>query len=233
MAETTADAAYEHALRTGQPDALYWFLPQHMQVRVEQNRTTEVEEIVRAAAEKHASPGVTAMYGGLLLEAGRCDGASDVFEQLATTNFAAPRPNSLWLRFAAECAVMCTRLRRPASVPQLQAMLEPYADQLVVTSQGGCITGSVSYYLGLLATTIGDWPQAEARFTAAAETHARIDAPIWLARTRMEHARMLLLRSQPGDSDRARELLARALATAQNLGLANVERRAVELLASQ
>ena len=81
---------------------------------------------------------------------------------------------------------------------QLQAMLEPYADQLVMTSQGGCITGSVSYYLGLLATTIGDWPQAETRFTAAAETHARIGAPIWLARTRMEHARMLLLRASPG-----------------------------------
>ena len=96
MAETTADAAYEHALRTGQPDALYWFLPQHMQVRVEQARTTEVEEIVRAAAEKHGSPGVTAMYGR---PPGRgwcdCDGASEVFEQLATTNFASPEAQQL------------------------------------------------------------------------------------------------------------------------------------------
>jgi hypothetical protein len=230
MAETTAGAAYEYALRTGQPDALYWFLPQHMQLRVEQARTTEVEETVRAAAEKHRSPGVTAMYGGLLLEAGRCDGASEVFEQLATTNFAAPRPNSLWLRFAAECAVMCARLRRPANVPQLQDMLEPYAHQLVMTSQGGCITGSVAYYLGLLATTIGDWPQAEARFTAAAGTHARSDAPIWLARGRMEHARMLLLRNQPGDRNRARELRGQALATAHDLGLVKVERDTVALL---
>ncbi|MGH8972898.1 MAG: BTAD domain-containing putative transcriptional regulator [Acidimicrobiia bacterium] len=230
VAETTANAAYEHAVRTGQPDAIYWFLPQHMQLRVEQARMAEVEEIVRSAAEKVDSPAVKAIYGGLLLEAGRWDDASEVFEELATTNFDAPRPSSLWLRFAAECAVMSARLGRPASVPQLQAMLEPYADQVVTTSQGGAVTGSVSYYLGLLAATIGDWPQAEARFATAAATHARIDAPIWLARTRMEHARMLLLRGQLGDSDRARELLGQALATTRDLGLAKVERDTVALL---
>jgi hypothetical protein len=109
-------------------------------------------------------------------------------------------------------------------------MLEPYADQLVTTSQGGAVTGSVSYYLGLLATATGDWPQAEARFTTAAGTHARIDAPIWLARTRMEHARMLLLRSRPGANERARDLLGQALATARDLGLAKVERDSVALL---
>jgi hypothetical protein len=41
---------------------------------------------------------------------------------------------------------------------------------------------------------------------------------------------MLLARRQPGDVDRARELLGQALAAARELGLTNVERRAVELL---
>jgi hypothetical protein len=41
---------------------------------------------------------------------------------------------------------------------------------------------------------------------------------------------MLLLRSQPGDTDRARELLSQALATAQDLGLTKVERDIVALL---
>lgn len=53
---------------------------------------------------------------------------------------------------------------------------------------------------------------------------------MWLARTRLEHARMLLDRRQAGDADQARELLGQALATARELGSANVERRAVELL---
>jgi DNA-binding SARP family transcriptional activator len=230
VAETMANAAYEHAVRTGQPDAIYWFLPQHMQLRLEQARIAEIEEIVRSMVEKIDSPGARAIYGVLLLEVGRWDEASEVFDVLATNDFSAPRHNALWLRCAAECAVMCARLGRPASAPQLQAMLEPYADQLVMTSQGGAITGSVSYYLGLLATTIGDWPEAEARFSTAAATHTRIDAPIWLARTRMEHARMLLLRSRPGDGDRARELLGQALATARDLGLTKVKHDTAALL---
>jgi hypothetical protein len=41
---------------------------------------------------------------------------------------------------------------------------------------------------------------------------------------------MLLTRRRPGDADRARELLGRALDTARSLGLAKVERDAVALL---
>jgi hypothetical protein len=41
---------------------------------------------------------------------------------------------------------------------------------------------------------------------------------------------MLLTRRKPGDAERARELLGQALTSARELGLANVERRAVELL---
>jgi hypothetical protein len=41
---------------------------------------------------------------------------------------------------------------------------------------------------------------------------------------------MLLIRQEPGDADRARELLRQARDTARELGLANVERRAVRLL---
>jgi hypothetical protein len=41
---------------------------------------------------------------------------------------------------------------------------------------------------------------------------------------------MLLTRRQPGDAERARQLLGQALDAARELGLGNVERRAVELL---
>jgi len=94
------------------------------------------------------------------------------------------------------------------------------------------MSGSVSYYLGLLATTLGRFDETDSRFAAAEATHERIDTPSWLARTRLERARMLLTRHQPGDAERARELLRQALATARELGLANIERRAVELLSS-
>jgi hypothetical protein len=41
---------------------------------------------------------------------------------------------------------------------------------------------------------------------------------------------MLLNRHGPGDAQRARELLGQALDVARQLGLANIERRAVQLL---
>jgi hypothetical protein len=41
---------------------------------------------------------------------------------------------------------------------------------------------------------------------------------------------MLIARGEPGDAERARELLDQALTSARELGLANIERRAVALL---
>jgi hypothetical protein len=61
-------------------------------------------------------------------------------------------------------------------------------------------------------------------------THERLAAPAWLARTRLEWARMLLTRRRPGDTDRARELLNQALPVARELGLAKIELDAVTLL---
>jgi tetratricopeptide (TPR) repeat protein len=90
--------------------------------------------------------------------------------------------------------------------------------------------GSVSHYLGLLAATLERYDEAEARFEAAQSIHEEFAAPTWLARTRLEWARMLLTRRELADAEHARELLGQALATARELGLANVERRAVELL---
>ena len=86
-------------------------------------------------------------------------------------------------------------------------------------------------YLALLAMLMDRFDEAEARFAAAEAAHERIGAPTWLARTRLEWARMLINRGRPGDAEQARELLRQAVATARELRLANIERRAVELLA--
>jgi hypothetical protein len=88
----------------------------------------------------------------------------------------------------------------------------------------------VAHHLGLLASTLGRYDEADRRFGDAAAIHVRIGAPHWLARTRLEWARMLLTRRQPGDTARGREFLSHALATARELALANVERNAVALL---
>jgi hypothetical protein len=110
-------------------------------------------------------------------------------------------------------------------------MLEPYADQLVVGAFAGWITGPVAFFLAPLCATVADWSAADMYFAAAAATHERIGAPSWLARTRVEWARMLLARAEAGDAERADDLLQQALTAARDLGLVNIERGAAELLA--
>ena len=49
--------------------------------------------------------------------------------------------------------------------------------------------------------------------------NASVGARPWLAHTQDDYARMLLERDQPGDSERARELLAEAISTYHSLGM--------------
>jgi class 3 adenylate cyclase len=231
-AEAEIFAAYEHAMVTGQPDAPIFFMCQHFLLRLDQGRLPELEETIRHLHERTGHPAGKARYGYVLSEAGRWHEAGEMFDELAATGFAVPPNNVLWLLSATECAILCARLGKAASAPTLRSMLEPYADQLVVIAQGGAISGSVAYYLGLLAATMTDWNDAEAYFAASVETYERIGAPAWLARTHLEWGRMLLARGEPGDDKRADELLHRALGTARELGLPNVERSTASLLAS-
>ena len=49
--------------------------------------------------------------------------------------------------------------------------------------------------------------------------NARMGARPWLAHTQHDYARMLLARDQPGDAERALELLAEAVSTYHSLGM--------------
>ena len=110
----------------------------------------------------------------------------------------------------------------------LAEKLRPFAGML---AHNGCTTfGAVDRYLGMLATTLGRYFEADAHFAAAAAIHTRIGAPAWLARTQVDWGRMLLRRDGKGDAEQAGELLASALRTARRIGLPTVERRSAALL---
>ena len=82
----------------------------------------------------------------------------------------------------------------------------------------------------MLATTLGRFDDADARFASVSAVYERIGAPSWLGYTRIEWARMLLARRGPGDTAGAEDLLGQALTGAEQFGLPNVERRARALL---
>ena len=73
--------------------------------------------------------------------------------------------------------------------------------------------------LGILATSLERFEDAERHFVEAATMNERMGARPWVAHTQLEHARMLLRRGGDGDRTQATELLARAQATYRELGM--------------
>jgi class 3 adenylate cyclase len=214
----------------GQPDAWALHLWQQFSVRFEQGRLDELVGELRRMAE--AIPGLPACRVLVALahaELDQADEARAAFRGLAESEFAGLPVDTIWLRAATDSAAVCAHLGEAGWAGVLYQQLAPYAAQFP-TACLGTPTGSVAYHLGLLATTLARFDDAATHFAAAEAAHARVGAPTWLARTRLERARMLLTRCRPGDVDGARELLGQALTTARELGLGNVERHAVALL---
>jgi hypothetical protein len=228
VADRLAGRILEEGQRIGQPDAsVYWAI--HLfDVRRDQGRLAEFEADLAVVARDF--PGLTFLRAYLALlfcEIDEDARARPIFEDFAA-DFSAIAVDVVWTRAVAALAEVCTHLGDPTRAGELSAMLAPYADQLATAA--GTLGGSLSHHLGMLAGTLSRFDEADAYFVAAAATHDRIKAPAWLARTRLEWARMLLAQGQPGGAERARDFLGQALATARELGLANVERRAVALL---
>jgi tetratricopeptide (TPR) repeat protein len=229
-ADRIALEAFEIGEASGQPDARFVFLIQRAVIRFGQGRLGELEPELSAMSALFPSvPGAAALVAAAYCQRGAEAEARSPFDRLAAVSFELPK-DPLWLGFLTMAADVACRLGDHRSASTLYDLLRPYTEVFPVLS--AVSTGSTDHYLGMLAVVTGRAADAEEHFRAAAATHERMQAPIWLARTRLEWARMLLARRQPGDAERARELLGQALATARELGLAHIERGAVQLLRS-
>lgn len=226
-AEAAVDASREVA-PTGLEE--FFSAAHRYALRLAQGRLAELTRLIAEVAEQTNNAYPKSVQAHCLAEMGQVEAAASVFDDAAANDFAYPTNNVAWLDYGAESAWLCHRLDRVDCVPRIRAWLEPYADQLVLGAFAAMMIGSVAMYLGLLCTTAGDWSAADSYFADAAATHERIDAPIWLARTRVDWARMLLARNEPDDATRAEELLTKALGSARRLGLAAIERDATTLL---
>ena len=213
-----------------QPDAKVFHVAQMFFVCYEQGR---LEELLPTFLEMAADPGfkvpvAEVICAFIFCELDRPDQGRPYYEALAADRFGGIRFDHLWLTGIALSAEVAVRLEDSESAALLGDLLTPYTDQVV--NIHGWQLNCVTHYLGLLATSLGRFDQAEAHFQATVDRQLRLGTPAWLAHTRYEWARMLLARRAPGDEEQARELLGQALATARELGLSNVERRTVALL---
>jgi tetratricopeptide (TPR) repeat protein len=226
--ERRARAGFELGQSTGQGDAPTYLAAFLFLIRLDQGRLGELEEIlaerVVAVPNLLSIPTILAL---ILCELDRLDEATEYYERVAA-RFGDLPVDPQWMLTVPYCAVVCAQLGDRPRARLLFDLLAPCASEVMFGAF--LAAGAKAHYLALLATTLGDFDEAERRFSDAATIHERIGAPHWLARTRLEWARMLLRRDRPGDTQRAQDLLGQALTIARERNLANIERRAVQLL---
>ncbi len=220
-----AERAVDMGTESGEPDSLPIYVGQLVNLRYEQGRLDEVDDLIAQVTED--SPGLSSFRALLSLthlELGREDAARAVIEPIAAERFAAVPRDFLWLTTIAVYGEVAARLRMRDAGAWIYERLQPFGGQVGLT---GCSTwGAIDRYLGMLAGSLERYEDAERHLARAVETHERIRAPVFLARTRLDWAEMLLAREAEGDAERAQALLGQALAGARERGCAALERRA-------
>ncbi len=162
-------------------------------------------------------------------ELGARDAARRVFEDLAADGFAGLPNDAIRVASLAYLAEVCAWLGDAARAPRLYELLLTHAERCIVFGAHTASLGSADRLLGLLATTLRQWGEAQRHFEAALDFDARSGGRPWLPRTRCDFALMLTQRGASGDRERARSLLDMALAEAQALGLDSVVEQAAAL----
>jgi len=152
----------------------------------------------------------------LCSQIGKEEEARNLFDSLASKNFAAVGPDFGWAASLHHLAETCTRLRDSKSAAVLYDQLQSHAGRFA-TFSWVVFHGPISRYLALLAATAGHDLEAMHHFEAAIRSCQAMDAGLWTARVQCDYAKFLLERNQPQDREKARELKKRAAREAEKM----------------
>lgn len=133
-----------------------------------------------------------------------------------------PMASERWpvtLAYRAEVAVALGGAERAR---RLYKAFHPYVGQIVIGGMGESCMGAVDRYLGMLAAAAEDWDEAARHYEAALGLETALHSPPLVARTQSWYGRMLLIRGDAGDAERASGLLAASTSTAERLGMAGL-----------
>ena len=148
----------------------------------------------------------------------RTDEAEALLDELTRHDLSDWHVDEEWLASIGLLAETCAMLGDPGPAAPLHELLLPYGSSNAVACPELTL-GSTRRPLGVLATVLGRFKDAEGHFNEALRMNERMGARPWVAYTLEEYARMLLQRDAPGDGDRAEKLLKRAQATYHELGM--------------
>jgi hypothetical protein len=213
-------------MSSGQPDAIALYGSQIVTIRADQGRLAELAPaIVQSSQAPDVLPAYRALAAVAQIEAGQRDAAAAAVDAAWTRDrFGLPR-DVLWLTGMVLWAEACVETRHLDGAAHVLERLLPC--RRLVAFTGLALHGGAAHAAARLAALLGrDF--AEALFLDAERIHAALPAPVFLARTRIEHGAFLLA---SGRADEGRRLLESGLAGADACGAAGPRRRAEALLA--
>jgi class 3 adenylate cyclase/tetratricopeptide (TPR) repeat protein len=227
-AEEFATESLERGGECGQVDAFMYYLNYLGAIRLYQGRVDEIVDLVDQIGD--AAPDVPIMRAARALnycELGRTAEACRLLEADAEEGFNSFTFDMTWTSSMAVYARVAATLGDLRAAAHLVELLQPWRDNIAPSA---FLCGCLAHPLGLVLATIGHYDEADEAFAQAAAVHARLDAPILLAETRLEWARLLSRRDRPGDREYARDLAHVAYSVAADLGAGSIERGARALL---
>lgn len=228
-AEAAARRSHEWSrLLTGRPASGTYGI-QMFGIRREQGRLAELAGAMRTLAGGGHSPSVWRPgFAALLAELGMEDEARHQLEQVRRDGFD-PLRSSLWVASLTYLAEACAVVGDSALAALIYPEMAPLSGGNVVVGQGVACYGAADRFLGLLATTLGDFDRAVAHFERAMTINRRMGAHTWLAHTMFAYGRTLLIRRGTGDARHASELLSGAATLAEQIGMPALVSRAEAL----
>jgi hypothetical protein len=149
---------------------------------------------------------------------GRAEEAASIVREITRHDLSDWHVDEQWFVSICLLAETCAIVEDPAPAASLYDLLLPYAGHNAVAVPELALD-STGRTLGILATSLERFEDAERHFVQAAMMNERMAARPWVAHTHLEHARMLLRRGAYGDRKHATVLLARAQARYRELGM--------------
>ncbi len=226
QADTFASEALSSGIRPEGITAPQYYAVQLLAIRREQLRIAELEPAVRelVATNPHR-PAWRATLATVLCETDRLDEAAAELDVLARQDFADIPPDGDWMVAITLLADVASELSDSRRAERLYELLLPYGSSNVVIGLAAVCLGATARYLGRLATAMGDQAEAVRLLQYALERNIVLKAPIQVAHTELDLARVL------GPGPRSSELIASAQRAAGELDLPLVARRAERLSA--
>jgi DNA-binding SARP family transcriptional activator len=223
--EALAFQGFELGFESSNRSAAQIFGGQMVELRREQGRLAEVLEGAETlTAEYPAIAAWRCALAEMYTQLGREADARRELEILAPDAFAGIPRDALWLSSLANLSEVVAFLDDVDRAAELYEQLSPYATRNVVLFGVLCL-GSVSRHLGLLATTLSRYQDADRHFTDALEAHAKLGSHLWTAHTQYNQACLWLQRDEPGDRERGMILLDEVRRSCQRHGFAALETR--------